>query len=116
MSGKIMEKKAKVLVVEDEKLLRELLESELTRSGYLVQVAANGVEGLARYTEECFSVVLLDVKMPEMSGLETLRKIKEKRPNLQVILLTGHGSQQDRSEGQIFLRQPWWRRRRGRKE
>jgi CheY-like chemotaxis protein len=70
MSGQVMEKKAKVLIVEDEAPLRELLVAELSRSGYVVQAAANGTEGLTKYMEEIFNVVLLDVKMPDMSGVE----------------------------------------------
>jgi DNA-binding NtrC family response regulator len=91
MSGKMMEKKAKVLIVEDEKPLRELLESELSRSGYSVQVAADGIEGLARYSEECFSVVLLDVKMPEMGGVETLEQMQNHSNIPEIIMFTGHG-------------------------
>ncbi len=86
-----MEKKAKVLIVEDEAPLRELLEAELTRSGYLVQVAADGCDGLYRYFEECFSVVLLDVKMPEMNGVEVLERMREHSNIPEIIMFTGHG-------------------------
>ena len=86
-----MEKKAKVLVVEDEKPLRELLQAELLRSGYNVQVASNGVEGLERYLEECFSVVLLDVKMPDMGGVETLERMQKHSAIPEIIMFTGHG-------------------------
>lgn len=86
-----MEKKAKILIVEDEAPLRELLEAELTRSGYKVQVAADGQEGLSRYLEECFSVVLLDVKMPEMGGVEVLERMREHSTIPEVIMFTGHG-------------------------
>ncbi|HEY5672463.1 MAG TPA: sigma-54 dependent transcriptional regulator [Malonomonas sp.] len=86
-----MDKKAKVLIVEDEAPLRELLESELSRSGYQVQVAANGRAGLNQYLEECFSVVLLDVKMPEMGGVEVLQRMREHSSIPEVIMFTGHG-------------------------
>ena len=86
-----MEKKAKVLIVEDEAPLRDLLEAELTRSGYQVQVADNGRAGLERYLEECFSVVLLDVKMPEMGGVEVLEKMREHSNIPEIIMFTGHG-------------------------
>jgi len=86
-----MEKKAKVLIVEDEKPLRELLETELSRSGYVVQVASDGIEGLTRYTEECFSVVLLDVKMPEMGGVEALEQMQNHSNIPEIIMFTGHG-------------------------
>ncbi len=86
-----MEKKAKVLIVEDEAPLRDLLEAELTRSGYQVQVAQNGRAGLERYIEECFSVVLLDVKMPEMGGVEVLERMREHSNIPEIIMFTGHG-------------------------
>lgn len=92
MSGQVMEKKAKILIVEDEAPLRELLEAELSRSGYQVQVAANGAEGLARYFEECFSVVLLDVKMPDMSGVDVLQQMHAHSDIPEVIMFTGHGN------------------------
>jgi len=86
-----MDKKAKVLIVEDEQPLRELLQNELKRSGYQVQVAANGREGLARYAEEVFNVVLLDIKMPEMGGVETLQAMKNETSIPEIIMFTGHG-------------------------
>ncbi len=86
-----MEKKAKVLIVEDEEPLRELLKAELSRGGYQVQVAANGRAGLEQYLEECFSVVLLDVKMPEMGGVEVLEKMREHSAVPEIIMFTGHG-------------------------
>lgn len=86
-----MEKKAKVLIVEDEAPLRELLETELTRSGYQVQVAENGAEGLSRYSEECFSVVLLDVKLPGLNGVDVLEKMRELSNVPEIIMFNGHG-------------------------
>jgi len=86
-----MEKKAKVLIVEDEKPLRDLLQSELTRSGYTVQTAADGSEGLARYNEEIFNVVLLDIKMPGMNGVEVLRLMRSETNIPEIIIFTGHG-------------------------
>jgi len=92
MSGQVMEKKAKVLIVEDEAPLRELLNAELSRSGYVVQVAANGTEGLLRFAEEFFSVVLLDVKMPDMGGVEVLQQMQNNSSIPEIIMFTGHGN------------------------
>lgn len=91
MSGQLMEKKAKVLIVEDEKPLRDLLQAELSRSGYTVQTAANGNEGLTRYAEEIFNVVLLDIKMPEKGGVETLQEMRNVTNIPEIIIFTGHG-------------------------
>lgn len=84
-------RKIKLLVVEDEKAMRSLLETELTRSGYLVTTAADGQEGLARYAEEAFNVVLLDVKMPGMNGVEVLRQMRAISNLPEIIMFTGHG-------------------------
>ncbi|MCD6526120.1 MAG: sigma-54-dependent Fis family transcriptional regulator [Desulfuromonas sp.] len=86
-----MEKKAKILIIEDETPLRELLDAELSRSGYQVQVAADGTSGLSRYSEECFSVVLLDVKLPGMNGVDVLQKMREFSTVPEIIMFTGHG-------------------------
>jgi two-component system NtrC family response regulator len=90
MSG--IGKGSKVLVVEDDRPLRELLQMELTRSGYKVEVAMDGVEGLQKYREENFNVVLLDVKMPGMDGIEVLRQMRSETIIPEVIMFTGHGS------------------------
>ncbi|WP_305043726.1 sigma-54-dependent transcriptional regulator [Geoalkalibacter sp.] len=83
---------AKVLIVEDEKPLRELLQTELRRSGHKVQVAANGEEGLARYREEIFNVVLLDIRMPGSDGVEILKQMKSESNVPEIIMFTGHGT------------------------
>ncbi|WP_027716015.1 sigma-54 dependent transcriptional regulator [Desulfuromonas sp. TF] len=91
MSGKI-DKNIKVLVVEDEAPLRELLQAELTRSGYKVHVASGGEEGLNRYREEVYSVVLLDVRMPDADGVDVLRQMRAESNIPEIIMFTGHGN------------------------
>lgn len=86
-----MKKKAKILIVEDEKPLRELLEAELSRSGYQVQSAADGRSGFSCYSEECFTVVLLDVKLPEINGVEVLERMRNLSNIPEIIMFTGHG-------------------------
>jgi DNA-binding NtrC family response regulator len=92
MSGIEKRTDAKILVVEDERPLRELLQMELTRSGYKVTAAASGEEGLARYREEIFNVVLLDVRMPGMDGVEALRQMRIESTIPEIIMFTGHGT------------------------
>jgi len=91
MSVKVIGSKAKLLIVEDEKAMRNLLETELSRSGYQVTVAVDGMEGLAKYAEEAFNVVLLDVKMPGMNGVEVLRQMRNLSSLPEIIMFTGHG-------------------------
>ena len=67
--------------------------------GIEAECALNGEEALARLVEKEFEVVILDVMMPGLGGLEVLRQIKTTHPNTQVILLTGHGSTREGIEG-----------------
>jgi DNA-binding NtrC family response regulator len=92
MPGLAKGKGMKLLVVEDDKPLRELLQMELTRSGYKVEVATDGGEGLLKYREENFNVVLLDVKMPGMDGIEVLRQMRAETNLPEIIMFTGHGA------------------------
>jgi DNA-binding NtrC family response regulator len=87
-----MDKEAKILVVEDEKPLRELLEMELSRSGYKVESAADGETGLEKYRQEVFNVVLLDMRMPGMDGVEVLKQMRAESLIPEVIVFTGHGT------------------------
>jgi two-component system NtrC family response regulator len=92
MAGIAMDKSIKVLVVEDEAPLRELLQTELARSGYKVHVAVGGEEGLTRYREETYNVVLLDVRMPDADGVEVLRQMRAESNIPEIIMFTGHGN------------------------
>jgi two-component system NtrC family response regulator len=82
----------KVLVVEDEKPLRDLIREELSRSGYKVETAADGSEGLFKYGIELFNVVLLDIRMPGMDGVEVLGRMRYESTLPEVIVFTGHGT------------------------
>ncbi|ABQ27726.1 sigma-54-dependent transcriptional regulator [Geotalea uraniireducens] len=92
MSTVVTRKEAKILVIEDDKPLRELLHMELTRSGYKVESASDGEEGLDKYRQEVFNVVLLDMRMPGMDGVEVLRQMRTESTIPEVIVFTGHGT------------------------
>ena len=79
-----------VLVVDDEEPFRILMESELGRMGHAVQCVKSGEEALPALAAHDFDVVLLDLKMPGMGGMETLNRMKEARVSAEVIILTGH--------------------------
>jgi len=83
---------ASVLVVDDEDAIVSSLGSILQDEGYEVSVAKSGVEALKIYTTDPPDLMLLDIWMPEMDGLETLRRIKELVPTAQVMMMSGHGS------------------------
>ena len=88
----VSRKDTKVLIVEDDTSLRELLQIELSRSGYKVTVAAGGEEGLGLYREEIFNVVLLDVRMPGLDGVEVLKLMRQESKIPEIIMFTGHGT------------------------
>ncbi len=84
--------KFNVLVVDDEKNIREGLQKALELDGHNVYLAADGLEGWQTIENEEIDLVITDLRMPEMSGEELLRRVVESYPTVQVIILTGHGT------------------------
>lgn len=82
--------KGKVLIVDDDKWVRETLAEFFDVLGYQPFVAINGAEGLAYLETEQMNLVIADIKMPIMDGIEMTRRIKEKHPSLDVILISGY--------------------------
>ena len=82
----------RILVVDDELGLREGCRRALTRHGYPVDVAATGQEGLAKIQEGEFALVLLDVMMPDISGIELLKAIQNHDPDIVCIIITGYAT------------------------
>jgi len=93
-----MEKFA-ILLVDDKEEFVSALSNRLLLHGMEVHTATKGEDALAMLQEKATDVVVLDVVMPGMGGLETLRRIKETYPHIQVILLTGHASTKEGIEG-----------------
>ncbi|QPD04721.1 MAG: Nitrogen assimilation regulatory protein NtrX [Candidatus Nitrospira kreftii] len=83
---------ASILIVDDEEAIRTSLRSILEDEGYEVAVAATGAEALKIYGTDPPDLMILDIWMPEMDGLETLRRVKEFVPATQVMMISGHGS------------------------
>ncbi|MFA5411222.1 MAG: response regulator [Candidatus Omnitrophota bacterium] len=81
----------RVLVVDDEAPVRDLFADLLKAEKCAVKCVANGEEALALVDKEDFDVALLDIKLPGISGIETLKKMKEKKPGLIAIMITGFG-------------------------
>ena len=86
-----MSRKIKVLMVDDEEKFRSTTRKILNRRGFDTSLAGSGQEALDKLKDEP-DVVVLDIKMPGMDGHETLQEIKKRRPDLPVIMLTGHGA------------------------
>jgi DNA-binding NtrC family response regulator len=81
-----------ILIVDDEPLVRRSLSELLTLSGYTVSTAGNGHEALNLLKDYTTDIVISDIKMPEMDGIELLKQLKSNYPETQVILMTGYGS------------------------
>ena len=81
----------KILLVDDEEGIRKVLGISLTDSGYRVFAAEDGKRALEIFKRERPSIVLTDIKMPGMDGIELLRRIKKESPETEVIMITGHG-------------------------
>jgi two-component system copper resistance phosphate regulon response regulator CusR len=88
----------KILVIEDEPKAREYMRSGLTESGYVVDVAANGQEGLFMAQEHHYDLILLDVMMPRMNGWEVMAQLDEQF-DTPVIFLTAKGTVEDKIKG-----------------
>jgi len=83
---------AKILIVDDELIVRESLGGWLERDGHKVDKAASGEEALEKCQKTRYDILLLDIKMEGMSGLEVLKKVKENDPDLSVVMITAYGS------------------------
>ncbi|CCQ95006.1 two-component response regulator [[Clostridium] ultunense Esp] len=81
----------KVLIVDDQLGIRMLLTELLKKDGYETQQAANGREALALLGKESFHLILLDMKIPGMNGIEILREIRQRLPSIQVMMMTAYG-------------------------
>lgn len=89
----------RILIVDDEPEAGEILSMRLGRRGYRPFYAPGGEEALAHLQKEEADVVILDVKMPGMDGLETLKRIRAEFSSLPVIILSGHADMRDAARG-----------------
>ena len=83
--------KSKLLLIDDEEGIRKILGLSLRDAGYEVLTAADGNQGLECFQQENPLIVLTDIKMPGLDGMEVLRRIKSINPDTEVIMITGHG-------------------------
>ncbi len=83
---------AKVLIVDDEKAFSEVLAERMETRGFEVDTVESGMEALDQVKKAKYDAIILDLAMPKMDGIETLKKLLEKDSDLQIILLTGHAT------------------------
>lgn len=89
----------KILVVDDDTDIRELLEFDLAQSGYDVDTAKDGGEGLQKALANNYDIILLDVMMPKMNGFDVCKNIRIHKPNVPILLLTAKGTINDKTDG-----------------
>lgn len=101
----------RLLVVEDDEMVRRVVVRAAADLGAVVDTAENGQVALERLREGCYDVVLTDLKMPRVSGLDVLRRARESRPGTGLIVITGYAQPDDedaiRKAGAIVLRKPF---------
>src|SRR6478752_1503605 len=81
-----------ILIIDDEKAIRKTLGEILSYEGYKIEEAMDGEEGLKKFREKNYDVVLCDIKMPKTDGMEFLEKARETNPDIPVIMISGHGT------------------------
>jgi two-component system, NtrC family, nitrogen regulation response regulator NtrX len=83
---------ADILIIDDEKAIRKTLSEILSFEGYKIEEASDGEEGLKVFREKTYDVVLCDIKMPKLDGIEFLQKAGEINPDIPIIMISGHGN------------------------
>src|SRR6476659_8307857 len=87
-----MSQAAQILIVDDEASIRVTLSALLKRAGYDVTPAENGAEAVALLERQAFDLMLVDLKMPGMDGMQVVAAARQRQPDIAIIVLTGHGS------------------------
>lgn len=83
---------ATILIIDDEKAIRKTLTEILTFEGYKLEEAADGEEGLKKFKDKSYDVILCDIKMPKIDGLDFLQRAVEINPDIPIIMISGHGN------------------------
>ncbi len=89
----------KILIVDDDEEIRELLEFDISQSGYYVDTAKDGLEGLNKALNNTYDLILLDVMMPKMNGFEVCRNIRQAKLAVPILMLTAKGTIDDKTQG-----------------
>lgn len=84
---------ARILIIEDNHPLRELLKNALSPEGHDIVEASNGVEGFKLFERQEFDIVITDIVMPGRWGIETIVKMRQHRPNVKVLAISGAGKE-----------------------
>ena len=94
-----MSKKKRILIVDDDTEIRDLLEFDISSSGYFVDTAVDGLDGLNKALNNKYDLILLDVMMPKMNGFEVCKNIRQAKINVPILMLTAKGTISDKTSG-----------------
>ncbi len=94
-----MQTNKRLLVVDDDKQIRELLAFDIAQSGYIVDTAVDGQEGLKKALENNYDLILLDVMMPKMNGYDVCKNIRIAKAQIPILMLTAKGTIEDKTQG-----------------
>ena len=89
----------RILIVDDDDEIRELLEFDIAQSGYFVDTAKDGLEGLNKALNNTYDLILLDVMMPRMNGFDVCKNIRQAKLAIPILMLTAKGTIDDKTEG-----------------
>lgn len=89
----------RLLIVDDDKQIRELLCFDIQSSGYIVDSACDGQEGLKKALDNNYDLILLDVMMPKMNGYDVCKNIRIAKPDIPILMLTAKGTIEDKTDG-----------------
>ena len=90
-----MDKHARILVIDDDESIRNTMKAILEDEGYIVDLAATGREAIKRTEETAYNVALIDIRLPDVEGVELLKLMKEAVPRTRKIMITGYPSMQN---------------------
>ena len=88
-----------ILIVDDDTEIRDLLEFDISSSGYFTDTASDGMEGLNKALNNKYDLILLDVMMPKMNGFDVCKNIRQAKINVPILMLTAKGTINDKTSG-----------------
>ena len=89
---------SRILIIDDQEIIRKSLKLALEREGYLVETAENGREAIRKCKGRLYNLALVDLRLPDMDGIELLTKMRETVPKMAKIIITGYPSQENAIE------------------
>ncbi len=89
---------ARIIIIDDDESIRKILSTILQEEGYTVDTAGTGKEGIHKTNENCYNLALIDMKLPDIEGIDLLLKIKDTTPRMRKIIITGFPTIQNAME------------------